>query len=103
MSTNYYFRIDINTGSYQSTQDIHIGQYSANSCLLMRQDQCYKTVEEMHTFYNHNKEKLSIVNEYDLVLTWEELQNNLLSQPARISARYHLDSFGYAWSDEPFC
>lgn len=104
MSNNYYFRTkEDNNHVLNGAAEIHIGQYAAQSCLLMRQDNFYKSVEEMEAFYLKNKEGLEIVDEYDRVITWEQLQRRLLSAGPRAGHRYIKDETGFTWSMDEFC
>ncbi|MGV2887560.1 hypothetical protein [Paenibacillus taichungensis] len=103
MSNNYYFRSTDGTNIIlDGATEIHIGQYAASSCLLMRQDKLYKTVAEMEAFYLKNKTLLDIVDECDRTITWEQLQTRLLSAGPRFGHRYMKDEAGYTWTDEEF-
>lgn len=103
MSNNYYFRSKEDTCNVLGgSKEIHIAQYAARSCLLMRQDRLYKSVEEMESFYQNNKENLEIVDECNRTLTWEQLQNHLLSTGPRFGHRFIKDEAGFTCSTEEF-
>jgi PAS domain-containing protein len=107
MSTNYYFREtdDHRNGEklLNGVNEIHIGQYAASTCLLMRNDQYYQSVEEMEAFYRANSDRLIIVDECERILTWDQLYERLLSAPPRRGHRFLKDEAGFAWSTEEFC
>ncbi|RRJ54935.1 hypothetical protein EHV15_35790 [Paenibacillus oralis] len=104
MSNNYYFRSTEDANNVLGgAVEIHIGQYAAHSCLLMRQDTFYKSVIEIEAFYLKNKDNLEIVDECDRTITWAQLQTRLLSAGPRFGHRYIEDEAGYTWSKEEFC
>lgn len=103
MSTNYYFRVkEEGDQTLGGLSEIHIGQYAAQSCLLMRQDKFYHTVDEMASFYFKHMNSVDIVNEYDQVISWELLQERLLSSGPRRGHLYFRDESNYSWTSEDF-
>lgn len=75
---------------------IHIGQRACGwVALLQRQDELYRTIKEMKEWYKNNKDGYMIINEYNNELTWDELEQELLTWQGK--ERGKKDNDGYYW------
>lgn len=132
MSTNYYFKVkdiidivpkDKNSELKESLiaelkemskylTSIHIGKRRAGWEPIFKKTKYFSSVREIINFYEKNKDDIIIVNEYDEVLTFKELDKQLLkwnidNENARKYEEYHAFSFnrdedGYYFSKEDF-
>lgn len=101
------FQLELNLVNVENmlgeTGFLHIGQTAgSNAPLLEVQSEYYKTVSEMKKFYEENKERLLILDECDVELTWEELEKNLLDKKGNKRGDF-TDEDGYCWSRNKFC
>ena len=135
MSTNYYFEVKNNEEVINKIQEIsqfinkesikkieydlkwiHIGKRSAGWKPVFQAQEYFKTIEELKQFYDNNQEKLNIKSEYDQIMTWEELDKELIQwSPEGLSSvdeankndynynnQYYKDKIGYEWIDSDF-
>lgn len=58
---------------------LHIGKSSSGWKPTFHKNNYWSSVEEIIDFYEKNKEKVSIVDEYDKELSIEELEDNLIN------------------------
>ena len=82
---------------------LHIGQTVNGGAapLLQQNTRYYNNVKEMKEFYEGNKDRLIILNEYDEELTWEDLKKELLNKQGSTRGDY-VDEDGYCWSRHEF-
>lgn len=91
MSTNYYFQIkssittddklSLNLQDYllnQVNTELHIGKRSGGWRPLFNKTDFYSSVKEIEEFYKNNKDFLCIVDEYDNLLSWNDLKSELI-------------------------
>ena len=78
MSTNYYFSIESGC-KFCEDVEIHIGKRSVGWEPCFEKTKYYSSVEEIREFYKENKDAITIVNEYDEELTFEELEKELIN------------------------
>ena len=120
MSTNYYFRDEkarytlnnlnilfldeeIKEQLLNKTEKLHIGQYAGGwAALLKKNDKYYTNVDEMKHFYEKNKDRLIIIDEYNSELTWRKLEIEFINQKGK-SRGDMVDKDGYCWSEGEFC
>lgn len=62
----------------KDTYWLHIGKRSGGRKPTFYQSKYWSSVEDIIDFYNKNKDKVSIVDEYGTKLTIEELKENLI-------------------------
>lgn len=92
MSTNYYFQVyaglrtyeDVNTDLQeyllsQVDNELHIGKSSFGRRPIFQKTDLYGSVKEIKDFYDKNKEHLTIVDEYDTLLSWRDLESKLIN------------------------
>ena len=89
---------------------LHIGKTSMGWKPLFEMQAEYRGITGMREWYKKNRAEWRIINEYDVELTWEELEERLikyshLNPTAKsntiIGRSYRLED-GYEWSDSPF-
>lgn len=133
MSTNYYFKVkdiidivpkdkssklkesliaDLKEISKDLT-NIHIGKRNAGWEPIFKRTKYFSSVKDIVSFYESNKNDIIIVNEYDEILTFEELDKQLLKWNIKNeNAKKHeddcvfsfyRDSEGFYFSVEDFC
>jgi len=135
MSTNYYFEIKNSEEVMSKIQEIskfisqesiekiehelkfiHIGKRSAGWKPIFQVQEYFKTVEELKQFYNKHVEVLIIKSEYNEIMTWDELEEELLKWTSdgkssvqeaiknnyNYNNQYYIDEFGYEWLDGEF-
>jgi hypothetical protein len=111
MGTNYYFVekeakkfLDNFVSMFQEDVEVpmlHIGKASCGwKGLLKRNENFYKTVQEMKKFYERNKDKIIIMNEYHEEVTWEELEEKLLDRQGMSLESDYIDDNGHRWAGE---
>jgi len=136
MSTNYYFEVKNSEEVINKIQEIskfisqesiekiehelkfiHIGKRSAGWKPIFQAQEYFKTIEELKQFYNKHVEELIIKSEYNEIMTWNELEEELFkwsSEDGKSSVKeaiknnynynnqYYIDEFGYEWLDGEF-
>lgn len=114
MGTNFYFKVkgkinvDVDCGIFtesikskisnvlEEDCEIHIGKRSGGWKPLLRSNEYYDSFKTMESFYNDNKEYLSIVDEYDREYTFDELVEDLiLWNKDNKDAKSHIDLDDY--------
>lgn len=96
MGTNFYFKVkgkinvDVDYGMFtesiktkitnalEESLEIHIGKRSGGWKPLLRANEYYDSFKSMKSFYDDNKEYLSIKDEYDREYTFDELVEDLI-------------------------
>lgn len=114
MGTNFYFKVrgkinvDVDCGIFtesikskisnilEESLDIHIGKRSGGWKPLLRANEYYDSFKSMKSFYNNNKEYLSIMDEYDREYTFDELVEDLIHwNKDNKDAKSHIDLDDY--------
>lgn len=91
----------LNEGDLDEVGVVHIGQSSTGWVgMLEAQPKLYSTVSEMKVFYEKHVDRLIIVDENDLLLTWEQLENLLLYREGK--PRGVKDEDGFYWHEGRF-
>lgn len=91
--------------TYYDCEMIHIGRASFGWSTIFQAYDQFSTVKQMREFYESNKHRYEIVNEYDRVLTWEELETDLINRPkgsSHIGSGVYKDEEGYWWANYEF-
>ncbi len=98
-------KMDIENATQISDEEclIHIGQFAYGwKVLLKTNNELYNAVSEMRSFYNKNKDKYEVVDEYGYVMTWEELEKEFLGLNEGKFRGDFEDKDGYCWSKSEF-
>lgn len=95
-------QMKLESASYVGYELIHIGKRSGGwKPSFERQEGLYASVKEMKDFYEKNKDVYEIVNEYAVVLSWEELKEELIDWNGEkenlIGRDTYKDQDGYIW------
>jgi hypothetical protein len=91
--------------TYYECEMIHIGKRSVGWKPLFQENENFRSVKELRRFYKDTQFKYEIVDQYDRVLTWEELKSNLIDWPGEQNQRergVRQDGEGYFWWDREF-
>lgn len=82
---------------------IHIGKRSNGRKPIFYRSKYYSSVKEIKEFYQKNKENLKIIDEYGNVLTFEELEKELINwNKDNDKAKQYMDSEIYYLDDEGY-
>lgn len=136
MGTNFYFKVKVDIKcdvpvsgklkenileklkyALEDATEIHIGKRSGGWYPLFQQTEYFSSVKEIKDFYLENKNSLSIVDEYDMEYSLEQLDKEIFNwnkdNPEARShldycsrydgTRYYLDSEGYEFTTGEFC
>lgn len=126
MSTNYYFKIKnsdeikndirqllkekkldfilgekiLNDEGWIFNDEIHIGKNSGGWRPLFEKTEQYSSIKELVQFYEDNKDKLIIMDEYSSEITLEELKDILFIKQGKLHEselcfKTYLDEEGY--------
>ena len=98
-------RSKIENASHVSYEMIHIGKRSVGWKPLFQKNEGFSSVAELKIFYEANREKYEIVNEYGDVFDWDGLKNELIDWNGSRRDTGHdiyLDTEGYAWTEHEF-
>lgn len=93
-------RWKLESAAHLECEEIHIGKRSGGwKPSFERQEGLFGSVKEMKKFYEQNKDKYEIVNEYGVVLDWEELKQELLDWNGERENLHdaYKDEDGYIW------
>lgn len=125
MSTNYYFKIKnsdeiknevkqllkekkldfvlgekiLNDEGWIFNDEIHIGKKSIGWIPLFEKTNQYSSVKELIEFYEHNKDKLIIIDEYSNEITFSELKEVMFNTKEGKSNKAYYDGFG-VWKED---
>lgn len=82
-------------------EDIHIGKRSSGWKPLFQKQEQFSSVRELKQFYLNNSDKYEIVNEYGVIYTWEDLEEELINWNGQREncdrSDSYKDSDGFPW------
>lgn len=95
----------IEDAAYIGYDMIHIGKRSRGWKPIFEKCEEFKSVRGMKKWYDENKSDYEIVDEYDVVLTWSELEDELINWDGEREDRgcdTYKDIDGYNWAEYEF-
>lgn len=90
----------LETAAYVGYEQIHIGKRSIGwKPSFECQEGLFRSVREMKDFYEKNDDKYEILSEYGVVLSWDELKEELLDWNGERENMHdaYKDEDGYIW------
>lgn len=93
---------DLTENAEVGYEEIHIGKRSGGWKPTFEKQKQFSSVKELEAFYENNQDTYEIINEYDEVLDWDGLVNELITwnPNGKESIQYaYKDEEGYLWND----